>query len=250
MPPGTKARSDKPLALGGSAVCRVPRCRVHHNDDRESRSGAERSAASADGFTDPAGTARRRCAVNAPQPAVSGPSTFPAGVRGSDSLGDSDVSARPADCVGVGYLTQRNVYRSVEVKSVARVSWRHDGSSVKVDDLDEGVVALPSAAAADDLFARFSAQWKECDGTTLTVPASAFGQRSITDVRVADSVSRQRSRCDAARTPYWRPSLRPVPSAYGAIAWSRSRSPSLASPTRRIRGRPTSAPAPSISHTR
>lgn len=53
---------------------------------------------------------------------------------------------------------------------------------------DEGVVALPSAAAADDLFARFSAQWKECDGTTLTVPASAFGQRSITDVRVADSV--------------------------------------------------------------
>ncbi|MEQ0598377.1 sensor domain-containing protein, partial [Mycobacterium tuberculosis] len=113
---------------------------------------------------------------------------FPPVFGGSDSLGDSDVSARPADCVGVGYLTQRNVYRSVEVKSVARVSWRHDGSSVKVDDVDEGVVALPSAAAADDLFARFSAQWKECDGTTLTVPASAFGQRSITDVRVADSV--------------------------------------------------------------
>lgn len=113
---------------------------------------------------------------------------FPPVFGGSDSLGDSDVSARPADCVGVGYLTQRNVYRSVEVKSVARVSWRHDGSSVKVDDVDEGVVVLPSAAAADDLFARFSAQWKECDGTTLTVPASAFGQRSITDVRVADSV--------------------------------------------------------------
>lgn len=250
MPPGTKARSDKPLALGGSAVCRVPRCRVHHNDDRESRSGAERSAASADGFTDPAGTARRRCAVNAPQPAVSGPSTFPPVFGGSDSLGDSDVSARPADCVGVGYLTQRNVYRSVEVKSVARVSWRHDGSSVKVDDVDEGVVALPSAAAADDLFARFSAQWKECDGTTLTVPASAFGQRSITDVRVADSVVaatvslRRGTHSILASVPQARAvGVRGNCVVEVAVTFFGITHPS-------DQGRPTSAPAPSISHTR
>ncbi len=47
-----------------------------------------------------------------------------------------------------------------------------------------------SAAAAIDLFAEFSAQWKECDGTTLAVPTSAFGQRSIAASGLRIRVSR------------------------------------------------------------
>ncbi len=105
------------------------------------------------------GTARRRCAVNAPQPAVS--EAFHLSrrcLRAATDLGDGDALGGLAACVGVGYLTQRNVYRSVEVKSVARVSWRHDGSSVKW--MTSMRCRRPGfAAAADDLFARFL-QWK------------------------------------------------------------------------------------------
>ncbi len=114
--------------------------------------------------------------------------SFPPVFGGSENLGDSYGSASPADCVGVVYMMQKSAYQSADVRDIARESWRHDGSSVKVNDVDEGVVSLPTAADANALFARFSAQWKECDGKTLTVPSDTFVQDAITDVRVMDSV--------------------------------------------------------------
>ncbi len=107
---------------------------------------------------------------------------------GSENLGDSYGAASPPDCVGVVYMTQKGAYQSADVKNIAGELWRHDGPSVKVDEVDESVVSLATTADADALFAKFSAQWTACDGKTLTVPSSTFVQNAITDVRVADSV--------------------------------------------------------------
>ncbi|OBH78442.1 hypothetical protein A5682_19715 [Mycobacterium mantenii] len=65
-----------------------------------------------------------------------------------------------------------------------------DGAtSVKVDNVDEGIVALRSAADANALFATFASQWRHCDGTTVTTPpVDVYGQNAISDVRVTDSV--------------------------------------------------------------
>jgi hypothetical protein len=84
--------------------------------------------------------------------------------------------------------TQKSAYQSADVKNIAGELGRHDGPSVKADDVDESVVSLPSAADADALFAKSSAQWTACDGKTLTVLSGTFVQNAITDVRVADSV--------------------------------------------------------------
>ena len=57
-----------------------------------------------------------------------------------------------------------------------------------MDDVYEAVVSVATAAAADALFAKFSAQWKDCDGKTLTLPSGPFAHEAISDVRTGDSV--------------------------------------------------------------
>jgi hypothetical protein len=47
---------------------------------------------------------------------------------------------------------------------------------------------LPTPKDAAAAFAKFSAQWQGCDGTTLTADSVAFARNTISDVRVADSV--------------------------------------------------------------
>lgn len=44
---------------------------------------------------------------------------------------------------------------------------------MKIDIVQQGIVALRTAADADALFARFVARWQKCDGTTLTVKPGA-----------------------------------------------------------------------------
>ncbi|OBK50252.1 sensor domain-containing protein [Mycobacterium sp. 1081908.1] len=111
---------------------------------------------------------------------------FPAHFGGSEQLGDR--SGSPADCAGVAFMTSAGAYRSADVGNVATEAWAHDGHSVKVDLVVQGVVSLRTAAGAAALFARFSEQWKRCDGTTLTVPSDVYGRYGITDVRVTNSV--------------------------------------------------------------
>jgi hypothetical protein len=108
---------------------------------------------------------------------------------GTEKLGSAWESGMPADCLGVVHMMQQGPYRSAPIKNIAREMWAHNGDSVKVDDVNEGIVALPTAADANALFAKFSAQWKNCDGTTLTMPPSGvYDQDAITDVRIMDSV--------------------------------------------------------------
>ncbi|WP_264058644.1 sensor domain-containing protein [Mycobacterium montefiorense] len=85
-------------------------------------------------------------------------------------------------------MTHKSAYQSANVENIAQALWQQEGSSASATDVAEGVVALPTIAAANALFATFSAQWQQCDGRTLTVPSSSFVQNAISDVRIADSV--------------------------------------------------------------
>jgi PknH-like extracellular domain len=116
--------------------------------------------------------------------------TLPPWFGGPDVLRHPFESASPADCVGVGILTERSAYQTANVKDVAGESWKADASPARVISVMEGVIALSTAAEAGVLFAKFAAQWKRCDGATLTLPAGSitFSNR-IADVRVADSVA-------------------------------------------------------------
>ncbi len=107
---------------------------------------------------------------------------------GSEKLDDRYESASPIECVGVVYMTEKNAYRSAGVGNIARELWEHDSQSVKVNEVDESVVTLRTAADAAALFEKFSVQWKECDGKTLTLPFGTFVQDTITQVRVLSSV--------------------------------------------------------------
>lgn len=108
---------------------------------------------------------------------------------GIDKLGTNWDNGRPADCIGVVHLMQRATYGSASLQDTAAEMWVHKGDSVKIDSVQEGIVALRTAADAGALFAKFGAQWQKCDGTTLSVePIDVWGSDAISDVRVLDSV--------------------------------------------------------------
>jgi hypothetical protein len=113
---------------------------------------------------------------------------FPPVFGGSEKLRDDFESAASADCGGVVYMLQKSAYQSADVGNVADEFWRPDGSSTEMSAVHEGIVSMPAAADASALFARFSAQWKKCDGNALTEPSHLFVRDTITDVRVMDSV--------------------------------------------------------------
>ncbi len=113
---------------------------------------------------------------------------FPPRFGTGGQLKDGYRPSSPADCAGVAFMLQKTAYRSAPVRNFADEAWTHDGTTVKVDMVLEGVVALPTAQDAAALFATFSTQWKNCDGQTLTVPGDIFPDNPISDVRVTDSV--------------------------------------------------------------
>lgn len=108
---------------------------------------------------------------------------------GTDKLGTNWDNGQPADCIGVVHLMQRVTYASAPIQQTAAEMWVHKGDSVKVDSVQQGIVALRTDADANALFAKFAAQWQKCDGTTLTVePIDVWGSDAISGVRVLDSV--------------------------------------------------------------
>ncbi len=113
---------------------------------------------------------------------------FPPRFGGPEALQD-DGSASPLDCLGVATMLQQGVYQFGRVKHVAVVTWRQVALSVDVTSVKEGVVSLPTAAEARALFARFSEQWRTCDGATSPLPGGVFRLNATTsNVQVAESV--------------------------------------------------------------
>jgi PknH-like extracellular domain len=113
---------------------------------------------------------------------------FPPSYGGSEKLGTAWEDARPSECIGVAFMLQKIAYQSVPVREVADVTWKNDGHSVKVDDVGEGVISFPSSKDAAAAFATLSAQWKGCEGTTLTAHSVTSARSVISDVHIADSV--------------------------------------------------------------
>jgi hypothetical protein len=91
----------------------------------------------------------------------------------------------PNDCLGVLAEMQSSSYRSADVRDVAWESWLDATTPAKVIAVEEGVVALPTAAEANALFAAFADEWNRCNGRAATYRDQTY---RITDVRVADSV--------------------------------------------------------------
>jgi hypothetical protein len=114
-------------------------------------------------------------------------SRFPPRFGGAETLLDDGWDSS-AGCLGVASMLQQNVYQSSNVKGVAAEAFRHAARS-EVTSVKEGVVSLPAVADARALFAKFSRQWKKCDGATLSLPGSLFGlDARITNVQAATSV--------------------------------------------------------------
>ncbi|KZS56991.1 hypothetical protein A4G26_02685 [Mycobacterium kansasii] len=108
---------------------------------------------------------------------------------GRDQLRRAYGPTPVVDCAGVTTLQEQTAYETASIKDVTGESWWHGTDSVKVISVAEGVVALPTAAEADRLFATFSQQWGQCNGETLTFRGSRLSfTDEITDVRVANSV--------------------------------------------------------------
>lgn len=65
-----------------------------------------------------------------------------------------DVHAAPSGCAGVVFELQKSSYGAADVENVAQQTWWTAGiRGAKVISLVESVVAVPSAAAADTVFA-------------------------------------------------------------------------------------------------
>jgi PknH-like extracellular domain len=93
------------------------------------------------------------------------------------------------DCLGVTTLQKKSAYQSADLKDVAGEIWWHEEGPAKVISVNEGVVTLPTAADANALFTKFTAQWQQCAGVTLDLPAGDITfVHTISDVRVANSV--------------------------------------------------------------
>lgn len=77
--------------------------------------------------------------------------------------------ARQSDCAGLSHILMGEVYTNAQVLNVAHEQWwdSHADHDPTVIDLEEGVVALPTMAAADALFAKFTEQWTRCVGARV-----------------------------------------------------------------------------------
>ncbi|OBK21769.1 hypothetical protein A5634_09260 [Mycobacterium asiaticum] len=96
----------------------------------------------------------------------------------------------PPECAGVTTMTLRSTYENAPVKNLARETWWAAGTSGRVINVAEAVVAMPSVAEAATWFAKFSEQWKKCNGTTVTISGGQFNYSDeISNVRVENSVA-------------------------------------------------------------
>jgi PknH-like extracellular domain len=128
---------------------------------------------------------------------------------GADKL----YSQLPAGaCLGVTAMLQKSVYESADVQDVASESWWNNGDPAQVISVIEGVVALPTAAQAEALFAKFSEQWEQCNDTTTTEQNGPISTtNAISDIRATKTVVAATN--TATSTLPNMPALRPTPQA-------------------------------------
>jgi hypothetical protein len=131
---------------------------------------------------------------------------------GPDKLYQSESQVSPSDCLGVTAMLQKSVYASADVTDFASESWWNNGDPAQVISVMEGVVALPTGAQAEALFAKFSKQWRQCSGATTTQQAGPISTtNAIGDIRETDTVIAATNTATSALPNM--PPLRPTPQA-------------------------------------
>ena len=112
---------------------------------------------------------------------------LPPRIGGSGEVFDEHSGASPDRCaLAVGPM-QQSSYQSAHALDGAREVWWNiqTESDASVISVDEGVVALPTAADADALFENMSELWKQCDGVNVDYRGDTH---TVSGVDVADSV--------------------------------------------------------------
>jgi hypothetical protein len=136
----------------------------------------------------------------------------PAQFGGPEKLDQREAQGDSADCLGVTAMLQKSVYGSADVRTVVSESWWNNGDPAQVISVMEGVVALPSAAQAQELFAKFPARWQQCAGKTTTEQTGPISTTTVIgDVHVADSVVAVTNTATATLPNM--PALQPTPQA-------------------------------------
>jgi PknH-like extracellular domain len=131
---------------------------------------------------------------------------------GPDKLFEPEYPVSAADCGGVTAMLQKSVYESANINGFAFESWWNNGDPAQVISVMEGVVALPTAAQAEALFAKFTQQWQQCNGKTTTEQAGPISTTNvISDIRVTNSVVAATNTATAVLPNM--PPLRPTPQA-------------------------------------
>ena len=137
---------------------------------------------------------------------------IPPAFGGPDKLYESDGQVSPAGCLGVTSMLQKSVYASAAVKDFASESWWNNGDPAQVISVMEGVVALPTGAQAEALFAKFSKQWQRCNGATMTEQNGPIRTtNAISDIRATDTVVAATNTATSVLPNM--PPLRPTPQA-------------------------------------
>jgi PknH-like extracellular domain len=133
-------------------------------------------------------------------------------VGGPDKLFEPENPVSSADCGGVTTMLQKSVYESADINGVAFESWWNNGDPAQVISVMEGLVALPTSAQAEALFARFSQQWQRCNGKTTTQQTGPISTTNvISDIRVTNTVVAATNTATAVLPNM--PPLQPTPQA-------------------------------------
>lgn len=135
--------------------------------------------------------------LDQPFTSVTGPPSY-------GGLEAMDDSSSPSECIGVVEAAPKSAYAAADVQSYARETWIDSETesnvfkplNTRVMFVKESVVALPSAADAQALFATFADQWKRCDGRPVNTstpdsagpPHLSGTEIHITDVRITDDL--------------------------------------------------------------
>ncbi|OOK65423.1 pknH-like extracellular domain protein [Mycobacterium kansasii] len=86
--------------------------------------------------------------------------------------------SKQSDCAGLSHILMGETYTNAQVLNVAHELWwvshSHPSPVTTVISLEEGVVALPTMAAADALFAKFTQQWQRCVGARIDTGANEY----------------------------------------------------------------------------
>lgn len=115
------------------------------------------------------------------QPFVGGLEIMPDGFR-------DDSDATPFRCIGVTETMLRATYEGADVVEAARQSYFTLAEGADVTGADAAAVRFGSATAAQDRFAAFTEQWRDCDGQAVVKHLRGASDTDV-DAAIGDVVA-------------------------------------------------------------